>query len=525
MKARKLMLLSAMLAMGGFLTLVEQSATQEQPTAEQGIDVQARGPVHEAFAQPTADRVEPGPVVPKQPPEAIEEQPPDQKPDGDNVRWIPGYWSWDDEQSDFIWISGFWRDIPPGRTWVPGHWQQVDGGVQWAAGFWASSASEEIAYVPPPPATIETGPSTPASDPNMVYAPGCWIYSESRYYWRPGFWFEYRPGWVWAPAHYVRTQGGCVFVDGFWDFPLEERGLLFAPCRFDRDFLARRRPFIPSFVIQPDFLISALFVRPSWRCYYFGDYFEDRYEEHGFVPWVDYRIGRKVFDPAFAYYLHRFSRDETWAQNLRQLYVARREGTVARPPHTLAQQLKVASELSAGAGASASVHSRINISKLQNVSVLAPVSKMANVQITNLASLGRGAPAPGGTAAEQHHVIKLAPVSPEQRAGEVKQHTDQMRQLQQQRRNEEARLLSGGAPAKPAETPRPSRSIKLDLPKTPPRATEPAKPREPATPKPPVTQPPPRRTAPPPQPIIPKHEERPIPKPEPPRPPPKKDKK
>lgn len=32
--------------------------------------------------------------------------PPDQKPEGDDVAWIPGYWAWDDERNDFLWVSG-----------------------------------------------------------------------------------------------------------------------------------------------------------------------------------------------------------------------------------------------------------------------------------------------------------------------------------------------------------------------------------------------------------------------------------
>ncbi len=37
---------------------------------------------------------------------------PDQKPEGTNVQWIPGYWSWDDERKDYLWVSGFKRDVP-----------------------------------------------------------------------------------------------------------------------------------------------------------------------------------------------------------------------------------------------------------------------------------------------------------------------------------------------------------------------------------------------------------------------------
>lgn len=54
--------------------------------------------------------------------EAIEEVPPEQKPTGDNVDWIPGYWAWDDERTDFLWVSGIWRSLPPGRQWVSGYW-------------------------------------------------------------------------------------------------------------------------------------------------------------------------------------------------------------------------------------------------------------------------------------------------------------------------------------------------------------------------------------------------------------------
>ena len=231
---------------------------QPPPAQEPGIDVQARGPVHEAFAQPGADQVDKGTIVTKQPPEPVDEQPPDQKPDGDDVRWIPGYWSWDDEQNDYLWVSGFWRDIPPGRSWVPGHWQKVEGGWQWSAGFWAGSEQQEVAYVPPPPATLETGPSTAAPSESMIYTPGCWVWRESRYFWRPGFWVGFRAGWVWSPAHYIWTPSGCIFVEGFWDYPLEQRGLLFAPCRFGVEFFSRHGRFIPSFVIQPDFLIGAV---------------------------------------------------------------------------------------------------------------------------------------------------------------------------------------------------------------------------------------------------------------------------
>ena len=85
--------------------------------------------------------------------------------------------------------------------------------------------------------------------------------------------------------------------------------------------------------MEPDFLLTALFVRPAYEHYYFGDYFEDRYERGGYTPWVDYRVGKHAYDPNFAFYLHRHGNDH-WASDLRDLYKLRRAGDVPRPPRT-----------------------------------------------------------------------------------------------------------------------------------------------------------------------------------------------
>src|SRR5205823_4325651 len=100
----------------------------------------------------------------------------------------------------------------------------------------------------------------PAPDEESIYVAGCWIY-QGRYLWRPGHWTRHQPGWVWIPAHYVWTPIGCIFVEGYWDAPLDERGLLFAPVRFDLRVWGRR-PYVPQYVVPTDFLIGALFIAP-----------------------------------------------------------------------------------------------------------------------------------------------------------------------------------------------------------------------------------------------------------------------
>lgn len=309
-------------------------AGAQEPPAPDGVEVQARGPVHEAFAQPPDDgQPRPGPVVPKEPPAPVEELPPEQRPQGDDVRWAPGYWQWDDERGEFLWVSGAWRDTPPGRQWVPGHWRQVDGGWQWVCGFWATAGQGDLSYQPQPPASIDIGPSIPPPADDYFYSPGCWVFREARYLWRPGCWVQHRPGWVWSPCRYVWTPAGCLYVRGHWDYPLERRGLLFAPVCFTRPF---RGPWTPSHVVRADFLPGGLFVRASSRHYYFGDYFGPRYAGGGFTPWVDYRVGRRPVDPLFAYHRHRGGRD--WERDLRGEYEGRAAGRLAAPPRTLAQQ-------------------------------------------------------------------------------------------------------------------------------------------------------------------------------------------
>ena len=109
-------LVGTLLAVGSGFGLYKALFAQPSPAnAEDGVQVLTRGPVHEAFAETVTFDPEPGVVTPKAPPAAIEEVPPEQRLEGANVAWIPGYWAWDDERGDFLWVSGIWRVLPPER--------------------------------------------------------------------------------------------------------------------------------------------------------------------------------------------------------------------------------------------------------------------------------------------------------------------------------------------------------------------------------------------------------------------------
>ncbi len=281
-------------------------ATAPTKAGESDADVLTRGPVHEGFAEQVSADPRPGIIVPKQPPAAIDEIPPEVKPEGDDVTWIPGYWFWDDERKDFLWVSGVWRRAPPERQWVPGYWQAVDGGYQWVSGFWGNRGGSEPEYVETPPASLEVGPSSPAPSANDFWIPGSWLLSGSQYRWRPGFWQSYYDGWTWVCGRYVWTPGGCVYVPGYWDYPLTRRGCLFAPVYFHtpvyRQIGYRYRP---QCWIGYSSLLLHLFVRPSCNHYYFGDYYAAPYRQHYFAC-TQYYHTHRGYSPLYTYYQHYY---------------------------------------------------------------------------------------------------------------------------------------------------------------------------------------------------------------------------
>src|SRR6516225_1231109 len=153
----------------------QAAGKRKVPDREDDVEVMPQGPIHEAYAQTPANKHGPAPIVKKPPPEPIPEEPPDQKPEGKNVQWIPGYWDWDQDKNDYIWVSGFWRMPPPGRKWIPSYWDQVEGGWQRVPGYWAPEGQEQPDYVPEPPESLEYGPSTPPPGDECSYIPGSWV--------------------------------------------------------------------------------------------------------------------------------------------------------------------------------------------------------------------------------------------------------------------------------------------------------------------------------------------------------------
>ena len=262
-----------------------------------------RGPVHEAFAEQINADPSLGILVAQAPPATIDEIPPEYKPEGDNISWIPGYWWWDEDAGEYLWVSGVWRAVPPDQQWVAGYWAQADAGVQWVSGFFTSQKPDQLVYQEAPPVSLDRGPTGPAPSDEHFWYPGFW---DKNYKWNAGYWHPLREDRVWIPARWVATPHGCCFVAGHWDYQLAKRGQLFAPVRF-----RGRRPakyvYRPNCVIQPSVLELHLFVRPRWRTYCFGDWYDESASRRMY-SYANYHTGRHGYCPLFAYSRARYAR-------------------------------------------------------------------------------------------------------------------------------------------------------------------------------------------------------------------------
>ena len=418
--------------LGLLIGLIGASQALAQDT-EKGVEVLTRGPIHEAFAEPSSINPRANPIIHQKPPMAIEELPPDQKPEGEHVQWIPGYFAWDEAGEGYIWISGLWRATPPGRQWMPGLWTSEGDGWQWVSGYWAVESQTEVEYLPQPPASIDMGPSAAAPDADSLYAPGIWVYQERRYLWRPGFWYRARADWFYNPARYTCSPAGYIFCDGYWDYPLHRRGMLFAPARFSLNVWATPEwSYQPRYALGSEGLLSALFVRPDFGRYYFGDYYAPEYHRQGFVPWFDHRLSVKVPDPLFSYTRWNSRADAQWEANLRSVHQERLAGNAPRPPITLVQQNEFIQNVTINKKVQVG-NKTINVtdpqSVLRHMAVAAPLNKV------------------------EHKEFKLVPVT-KAAAIEQQKAVQHITAVAVERQKREAKVISQGVnPAKPTDPP------------------------------------------------------------------------
>ena len=225
----------------------------------------------------------------------------------------------------------------------PGIGASPQQGFQWTSGYWADAAASEIDYLPEPPATVEAGPNIAAPSADHIWLPGCWIWQQNRYAWRPGYWAQGNQDWDWVPDHYVWTPRGYVFVDGYYDYSVPRRGVVFAPVYFNGGLRTQRGfSYSPSTVINPAVFVSHLFLRPGYGHYYFGDYYGSNYANAGFSPWFSFQSSRRGYDPIYANQRWQHRHDRSWEQRAEANFQNLRDNENARPPRNWAAQAALA---------------------------------------------------------------------------------------------------------------------------------------------------------------------------------------
>lgn len=348
----------------GFVTafLPTLARSQEIPPVGDSTDVEVltRGPVHEAFAE-VAGEPQPGLVVPTEPPAAIDEVPPEFKPEDGTATWIPGYWGWDDERNDFFWVSGVWRVPPPDMRWVAGYWSKVDTGWQWTPGFWIGAETREVRYYDAPPASLEIGPTSVSPGDDYFWNPGYWNYYDVGYRWRPGYWAPFRTNWIWCPARYSWTPAGCVYIPGYWDYRFTQRGCLYSSVYFRRGYYTQ-----PGFIYRPGFAINVgnlfvhLWVRPNYCHFYYGNYYGGNYGRWGYTPWCNYRPWRGNYDPVLNHLQCQYRQQGIdYAGRLDGWNRHYNNNVTSRPPRNWNEQVRLVADI--GGNPSANVALRQNI--------------------------------------------------------------------------------------------------------------------------------------------------------------------
>lgn len=326
-----------LLLVGGSWSYGQTNGTPPVIPSQEEPEVLNQGPIHEGFARPLDLAPQAGIVSPQEPPADIVENPAAERPRGSQYVWIPGYWAWDTERTDYVWVSGCWRVPPAGMSWMPGYWNRVPQGWQWVAGFWiAAPQARQIQYLPQPPQIVDVAPPATTVVAGQIWVPPCYYWRNNAYVFRAGYWLAPQDNWVWVPSHYAWTPHGYVFVPGYWDYVLTTRGVLYAPVYFPRRF---HRPagyrYSLGVVVNIGNLEFSLFSSPRYRHYYFGDYYGDFYVGLGIYPWFECETRHTWYDPIYEHgrWHHRRTMPQ-WDQHIRHEYDLRRVDASLRPPKT-----------------------------------------------------------------------------------------------------------------------------------------------------------------------------------------------
>ncbi|MBC7818196.1 MAG: YXWGXW repeat-containing protein [Planctomycetaceae bacterium] len=311
------------------------SILQLQAGAVAKIETLLHGPVHEAFMNPFSTNTLVGELVTTTPPAPLVENVPQLAQHSDALQFIKGYWSLNPETHKFVWVTGTLRNGPPGHTWMASVWEKVDGGFRRTPGAWVPNGFDITkATVPVPPVAKQIGPIGNAPSANHVWLPGHWNHNNGQFVWKPGFWGQGNSNWVWTAPRYIQTVHGAVLISGFWDRPITERGLLFAPLHVHNiDSLQSATTITPNVVVNTSRMMLHLFAGSDRLHYLFGDFHAAEFTSLGILPWFENTgLGQ---DPLLVFHGRQVAGVDLTAR-LRSWHRYFQNNPAACPPRTLA---------------------------------------------------------------------------------------------------------------------------------------------------------------------------------------------
>ena len=282
-------------------------------------------------------------------------------------------------RNDFLWVSGFWRDVPPGRRWVPGTGRRSRAAGSGSPGFWAADQAEQVSYVPPPAADRST-PARPCRRPQ----------ADRRL--RPRLLGVARDALPLA----ARLLGRLPARLGLGAGPLRldarrlrlRRRLLGPPagaaaacssprCASSRRAVGRLGLHARASSSRTDFLLTALFVGPARHHYYFGDYFTDGLRRARLRGLVRLPPDAASYDAILQPLSRTLPRRPGWERNLRELYRGRFAATCRGRRTPMCEQQKVVQSFTVSKTTNVNVIKNVNFTHVQNVTAVTPLARVA----------------------------------------------------------------------------------------------------------------------------------------------------
>ncbi len=220
----RLILIIATILLPSKLFGQQQDAVPSESAAARHL---AQGTVHEALISASGIPSQTKIVLQPLPDDVPVIERPAQR--GSDSVWVEGYWNWISDSRQFAWIPGFWRRAPENLRWQAGSWIPAPDGVVRHPGYWydANRPPQRMHRAPPDDQGREATKGM-VGDGN-VWIRGSWIVNnERKYEWEPGYVARQETGYQWQPSTVLPAADGFAVVEGYWDFPLSERGTVFA---------------------------------------------------------------------------------------------------------------------------------------------------------------------------------------------------------------------------------------------------------------------------------------------------------